>query len=203
MGNSSTMSLVLAHNDNHCLSQKWISTESILVDHCLACISFHVLRAHDEHIFAIFHKDTVRLYKIFVVEEQIVAITMSNRSTHPFVWTILHFHHRIKNQRVSLAVSSGKSSSSSWWVNLFAQVFELDHLDFVLLTDDLQVIFLYLEHISCVLIPVVIYQVSSFDPMIFTSGCHLVCVHWLVGIRFEFELVCENLYHLLSLVQNN
>ena len=184
------MSLVLAHDDNHCLSHKRISTESILVDHCLACISFHVLRAHDEHIFAIFHKDPVRLYKIFVVEEQIVAITMSNGSTHTFVWTIFHFHHWIKNQRVSLAVSSRKSSASSWWVNLFAQVFNLDHLDFVLLTKNLQVIFLYLEHVSCVLIPVVIYQVSSFDPMIFTSGCHLVSANLLVGIRFELELIC-------------
>ena len=87
------MSLVLAHDDNHCLSHKRISTESILVDHCLACISFHVLRSHDEHIFAILHKNPVRLYEIFVVKEQIVAITVSNGTTHPLIRTIFHFYH--------------------------------------------------------------------------------------------------------------
>ena len=196
------MSLVLAYDDNHCLSHKRISTEPILVDHCLACVSFHVLRAHDEHIFAILHKDTVWLHEIFVVKEQIVAITMSDGATHSFVRSIFHLYHWIKDQRVSLTVSSRKSPASSRRVDLFSNVFELDHLDLVLLTDDLYVVLLYLKHVSCVLITIVIYKVSSFDPMILTSGCHLISGHWLVCIRFEFELVCQNLYHLLSLVQD-
>ena len=91
------MTFEFTHNDNNRLTHERIFAESILVDYSLANLPLHVLRAHDEHIFTVFYKDPVWLHKVFVIEEQIMTITMSYRATHALVLKIFDFDHCIKS----------------------------------------------------------------------------------------------------------
>lgn len=81
-------------------------------------------------------------------EEKIIFERMFDRSDQTFIRSFNNFDHRVVHQIISFAILSLNVATSSWRRNAFIDIRHFYIIDFTLLVQDFQVIFVNLQHQS-------------------------------------------------------
>lgn len=112
----------------------------------LSLVFLDELWAHYNNIPAWLNKNAIWLNKLFVPQENVVIIVMSDWRNDAFIWTFNDFYHLINSKGVTWFVSSVNRTAWFQYRYLFADIRCLNINEFALLVYYFKKIFVNLEH---------------------------------------------------------
>jgi hypothetical protein len=138
-------------------TNQFISDQSILVGDSSFRRWLHKFSSEDFYISLIFNENSVLLNVVFVPEEKIIFERMFDRSDQTLVRSFYNFDHRVVHQIISFAILSLDVATSSWRRNAFVDIRNFYIIDFTLLVQDFQVIFVDLQYQATMFRAMIIY----------------------------------------------
>lgn len=138
-------------------TDQFISDQSILVGDSSFRRWLHKFSSEDFYISLIFNENSVLLNVVFVPEEKIIFERMFDRSDQTLVRSFYNFDHRVVHQIISFAILSLNVATSSWRRNAFVDIRNFYIIDFTLLVQDFQVIFMDLQYQATMFRAMIIY----------------------------------------------
>jgi hypothetical protein len=168
LGDSATIAFKFAFNNDDNLAEQWVFDQSVLRCDCLTLYALHELCAQDNHVATVFDKNTVTQRIVFAPQKQVVLVAMLDWPNSPFVWSLEHFDHLVQPKSVTLGITSTESSTTCWGRQFLAKVGNLHVFNLTLLIDELNVIFVDLQHKTCILVTIVLDQIHSGDAVFHT-----------------------------------
>lgn len=87
LSDTSAMALILTSNDDDLLADFRVPCHAVLTgDGLTTARAFHELVSEKNYVDTVHHKNTVRLNKVFMPEEEVVLERVSDRCDETLVW---------------------------------------------------------------------------------------------------------------------
>ena len=127
---------------------------------------------------------------------------MTDRSNDASLGPREHLNHIVKGKCAISMIMRTQSPISEWLGNLLTKVTDLVVDNLALLINHLEIVFLDLQYQTCILVSVVLHQITRLKTMPRTSR-HLdpIMTHQLVSVRLQLEQIGQVLDLLLTLVE--
>lgn len=193
------MSFELSPDNDHQLAAERVLDHPVLTCNCFALFSFKEAGAQDLYIAIALNENAVALDELLVPQKQVVPVVVHNRAHRAFERPTHDPNNLVDGQVIAATVPGLNDLAFAHRSDPLSDVRRLHIHKLALLIDNLEVVFMHLQHEADVFITVEIDEVFSLKALLLIERGYKVGV----CLRFQLEVVGVYFDLLLGHVQHN